>query len=117
VGIGRPLRQAADPMLRPVMATGALGTAATETAETELAWRIEAMNRPLTARLRGAQVRWAGAATLALLAAAAFGLGGCGMRGPLEAPAAERTDTGNATPGTPGAPTPPRPSILDPILR
>jgi predicted small lipoprotein YifL len=56
-------------------------------------------------------------AALALLAAGALGLGGCGMRGPLEAPAAERTDTGNATPGTPGQATPNRPSILDPILR
>jgi hypothetical protein len=51
------------------------------------------------------------------LVGAVVGLGGCGVRGSLEAPAAEPTDTGNATPGTPGQPVPHKPSILDPILR
>jgi predicted small lipoprotein YifL len=54
---------------------------------------------------------------MALLAGGALALAGCGVRGSLEAPAAEPTDTGNATPGTPGQPAPHKPSILDPILR
>jgi predicted small lipoprotein YifL len=54
---------------------------------------------------------------LALLVGGALGLAGCGVRGSLDAPAAEPVDTGNATPGTPGQPAPHKPSILDPILR
>ena len=61
--------------------------------------------------------RLARAVALAVLVGAVVGLGGCGVRGSLEAPAAEPTDTGNATPGTPGQPVPHKPSILDPILR
>jgi predicted small lipoprotein YifL len=56
------------------------------------------------------------------LAAALLGLGalslvGCGVRGSLEAPPQEKTETGAAVPGTPGQPVPHKPSILDPLIR
>jgi predicted small lipoprotein YifL len=54
---------------------------------------------------------------LALVALAAAGLAGCGVRGPLEAPPAANVETGNATPGTPGQPVPHKPSVLDPLIR
>jgi predicted small lipoprotein YifL len=57
------------------------------------------------------------AMALLLLLGGALALAGCGVRGSLEAPAAEPVDTGNATPGTPGQAAPHKPSILDPILR
>jgi hypothetical protein len=57
------------------------------------------------------------AALLALLLGGALLLAGCGVRGSLEAPVTEPTETGNATPGTPGQPVPTKPSILDPLLR
>jgi hypothetical protein len=63
------------------------------------------------------KARLARAGLLAVLVGGVLALGGCGVRGSLEAPAAEPTDTGNATPGTPGQPTPHKPSVLDPILR
>jgi hypothetical protein len=55
--------------------------------------------------------------SLALLLGGALLLAGCGVRGSLEAPVTEPTETGNATPGTPGQPVPTKPSILDPLLR
>jgi predicted small lipoprotein YifL len=53
----------------------------------------------------------------ALLLAGALGLAGCGVRGPLETPPNEVSDTGSATPGTPGQPAPHKPSVLDPLIR
>jgi predicted small lipoprotein YifL len=55
----------------------------------------------------------------ALLALAALGLAGCGVKGPLEVPHDAVNETGNATPGTPGQPAPAvhKPSILDPLIR
>ena len=52
-----------------------------------------------------------------LIAIGALSLGGCGVRGSLEAPPAATTETGGATPGTPGQPAPHKPFILDPLLR
>ena len=56
---------------------------------------------------------------MALLALAALGLAGCGVKGPLEVPHDAVNETGNATPGTPGQPPPAphKPSILDPLIR
>ncbi len=56
---------------------------------------------------------------IALLLGSALALGGCGVRGSLEAPPSANTETGSATPGTPGTPgtTPHKPSILDPLIR
>jgi predicted small lipoprotein YifL len=42
---------------------------------------------------------------------------GCGVRGSLDAPKGQKTDTGGATPGKPGEPVPHKPSILDPLIR
>ena len=53
----------------------------------------------------------------ALIGLGAFGLSGCGVRGSLEAPPQEKTETGAAVPGTPGQPVPHKPSILDPLIR
>jgi predicted small lipoprotein YifL len=53
----------------------------------------------------------------ALLGLGALGLVGCGVRGSLEAPPQEKTETGDAVPGTPGQPVPHKPSILDPLIR
>jgi predicted small lipoprotein YifL len=53
----------------------------------------------------------------ALIAIGALSVGGCGVRGSLEAPPAATTETGGATPGTPGQPAPHKPFILDPLLR
>ena len=53
----------------------------------------------------------------ALLLLGAVGLAGCGVRGSLEAPPQEPTQTGDATPGKPGEPNPHKPSILDPLIR
>src|SRR5215467_4186450 len=52
----------------------------------------------------------------ALLALAALGLAGCGVKGPLEVPHDAVNETGNATPGQP-AQAPHKPSILDPLIR
>jgi predicted small lipoprotein YifL len=56
---------------------------------------------------------------MALLAFAALGLVGCGVKGPLDVPHDAVNETGNATPGTPGQPaaTAHKPSILDPLIR
>jgi predicted small lipoprotein YifL len=53
----------------------------------------------------------------ALIALGAFGLAGCGVRGSLETPPQEKSETGDAVPGTPGQPVPHKPSILDPLIR
>ena len=53
----------------------------------------------------------------ALFALGAFGLAGCGVRGSLETPPQEKSETGGAVPGTPGQPVPHKPSILDPLIR
>jgi predicted small lipoprotein YifL len=45
---------------------------------------------------------------------------GCGVRGSLEAPPKEKTETGSATPGTPGKvdeKVPHKPFILDSLIR
>jgi predicted small lipoprotein YifL len=52
-----------------------------------------------------------------LLALGALGLFGCGVRGSLEAPPQEKTETGDAVPGTTGQPVPHKPSVLDPLIR
>lgn len=44
-------------------------------------------------------------------------LAGCGVRGSLEAPADEKTETGNAIPGRTGEAAPKKGFILDPLLR
>ena len=44
-------------------------------------------------------------------------LSACGVRGSLEAPAAAKTETGDATPGKPGEAAPKKGFVLDPILR
>ena len=54
---------------------------------------------------------------VALLLVGAFGVAGCGVKSPLEAPSAGPKETGNATPGTPGQPVAHKPSILDPLIR
>ena len=53
----------------------------------------------------------------AVLLLGAFGLAGCGVRGPLEVPHDAPTETGNATLGTPGQPVPHKPCVLDPLIR
>jgi predicted small lipoprotein YifL len=55
----------------------------------------------------------------AALLGGALALGGCGVRGSLEAPPSAANETGGATPGTPGnaATGPHKPSILDPLIR
>jgi predicted small lipoprotein YifL len=55
----------------------------------------------------------------ALLALAALGVAGCGVKGPLDVPHDAVNETGNATPGTPAQPAqaPHKPSILDPLIR
>ena len=65
--------------------------------------------------MQARRARRAGIA-LAFLASALL-LAGCGVRGSLEAPPQERTETGAAVPGTPGQPVPHKPSILDPLIR
>jgi predicted small lipoprotein YifL len=72
------------------------------------------VNRVQSIRMHG-RLKLGIVAALLLLGVA--GLGGCGVKGPLEAPRDMPTETGNATPGTPGQPTPHRPSILDPLIR
>jgi len=54
---------------------------------------------------------------LSLLLLGTASVAGCGVKGPLEAPSAGPTDTGNATPGTPGQPVAQKPFILDPLIR
>ena len=55
---------------------------------------------------------------VALLLGSVLALGGCGVRGSLEAPPSANTETGSATPGTPVTTAQPhKPSILDPLLR
>ena len=54
---------------------------------------------------------------IALTVAGMLSIPGCGVRGSLEAPPKEKTETGGATPGTPGTPVPHKPSILDPLIR
>jgi predicted small lipoprotein YifL len=54
---------------------------------------------------------------LALLMLGALSLAGCGVRGSLEAPPQEQTETGNATPGSTPQPAPHKPSALDPLIR
>lgn len=56
-------------------------------------------------------------AAIALTALAVFGVSGCGVRGSLEAPKGQKTETGDATPGKPGEPVPHKPSALDPLIR
>jgi len=56
-------------------------------------------------------------AAIALTALALLSVPGCGVRGSLEAPKGQKTDTGGATPGKPGEPVPHKPSILDPLIR
>jgi predicted small lipoprotein YifL len=53
----------------------------------------------------------------ALFVLGAFALAGCGVRGSLETPPQEKSETGGAVPGTPGQPVPHKPSILDPLIR
>jgi predicted small lipoprotein YifL len=43
-----------------------------------------------------------------------LGIGGCGVRGPLDTPPKQASD---APPPKPGEPPPHRPSILDPLIR
>lgn len=52
-----------------------------------------------------------------LTALALVSMPGCGVRGSLDAPKGEKTETGGATPGKPGEPVPHKPSILDPLIR
>jgi predicted small lipoprotein YifL len=52
-----------------------------------------------------------------LTALALVSVPGCGVRGSLDAPKGEKTETGGATPGKPGEPVPHKPSILDPLIR
>jgi predicted small lipoprotein YifL len=55
---------------------------------------------------------------LAVLLALAATLGGCGVRGSLEAPPRVKNETGDAVPGrTADSPGPHKPSILDPLIR
>jgi hypothetical protein len=54
---------------------------------------------------------------IALTALGLLGMPGCGVRGSLEAPAKQKTETGGAAPGKPGEPVPHKPSILDPLIR
>ena len=42
---------------------------------------------------------------------------GCGVRGSLEAPPQEKTETGDAVPGHTRPSSPHKPSILDPLIR
>ena len=66
------------------------------------------------ARVDGRPRLWLAAALVVL---GAFGLHGCGVRGSLETPPQERSETGGAVPGTPGQPVPHKPSVLDPLIR
>jgi predicted small lipoprotein YifL len=54
---------------------------------------------------------------LAAVLIGTLALSACGVRGSLEAPAAAKTETGDATPGKPGEPVPKKGFILDPLLR
>jgi hypothetical protein len=56
-------------------------------------------------------------AAVALTTLVFFGVPGCGVRGSLDAPKGQKTETGGATPGKPGEPVPHKPSILDPLIR
>jgi hypothetical protein len=56
-------------------------------------------------------------AAIALSVLALVSVPGCGVRGSLEAPKGQKTETGGATPGKPGEPVPHKPSILDPLIR
>ena len=69
------------------------------------------MNKVHLSPVHGKLLAWT------LIAVGALSLGGCGVRGSLEAPPAATTETGGATPGTPGQPVPHKPFILDPLLR
>lgn len=54
---------------------------------------------------------------IGLSALVALSLAGCGVRGSLETPPQQQSETGGATPGKPGGPVPHKPSILDPLIR
>jgi predicted small lipoprotein YifL len=54
---------------------------------------------------------------IAMSLAGMLSISGCGVRGSLESPPGEKTETGKATPGTPGEPVPHKPSVLDPLIR
>lgn len=73
------------------------------------------LNRAGTTGLMHGRLRLAAAAGLIVLGTLA--LGGCGVRGSLDAPPEAKTETGDAVPGTPGQPVPHKPSILDPLIR
>jgi predicted small lipoprotein YifL len=61
--------------------------------------------------------RWPLCLAIALTVAGLLSIPGCGVRGSLETPPGEKTQTGGATPGTPGEPVPHKPSVLDPLIR
>jgi predicted small lipoprotein YifL len=52
-----------------------------------------------------------------LLVLGTLSLNGCGVRGSLEAPPQEKTETGNAVPGTPGEQVPQKGFVLDRLIR
>jgi predicted small lipoprotein YifL len=52
---------------------------------------------------------------IGLLALVALGLGGCGVRGPLDTPPEAKTS--DSAPRAPGQPPPHKPSVLDPLIR
>jgi predicted small lipoprotein YifL len=56
-------------------------------------------------------------AAVALTTLVLVSVPGCGVRGSLDAPKGQKTETGGATPGKPGEPVPHKPSILDPLIR
>jgi predicted small lipoprotein YifL len=56
-------------------------------------------------------------AAVALTVLALASVPGCGVRGSLEAPKGQKTETGDATPGKPGEPVPHKPFILDSLIR